>query len=110
MADVEWVIDGKALEELFESTSGPTAKLLKQIGTKCVRAAKRLCPVDTGRLRTSIVEELRHDGEGLLEVVGTNVEYAPRIELGYTGTDSLGRTYAQPPHPFLRPAAEAAKP
>lgn len=101
MADIEWVIDGRALEELFESTSGPTAKLLKQVGLKCVRGAKRLAPVDTGRLRSSIAEELRHDGSGLVEIVGTDVEYAPFVELG------TSRARAQP---FLRPAAEAAKP
>lgn len=101
MADVEWVIDGKALEALFRSTSGPTAKLLKQVGVKCVNGAKRGCPVDTGRLRASITEELRHDGEGLVEVVGTDVEYAAYVELG------TSRARAQP---FLRPAAEAARP
>jgi HK97 gp10 family phage protein len=97
----EWVINGKALEDLFESTSGPTAKLLKQVGTKCVAGAKRLCPVDTGRLRSSITEELRHDDEGLVEVVGTDVEYAAYVELG---------THRARAQPFLRPAAEAAKP
>lgn len=101
MADVEWVIDGKALAALFESTSGPTAKLLKQVGVKCVKGAKRLCPVDTGRLRASITEELRHDGQGLVEVVGTDVNYAAYVELG---------TSHQHAQPYLRPAAEAAKP
>lgn len=101
MADVEWVIDGEALKALFESTSGPTAKLLKQVGIKCVSGAKRLCPVDTGRLRSSITEELRHDGDGLVEVVGTDVEYAAFVELG------TSRMRAQP---YLRPAAEAARP
>lgn len=101
MADIEFVINGRALEELFESTSGPTAKLLKQVGAKCVRGAKRLCPVDTGRLRSSITEELRHDGDGLVEVVGTDVHYAAYVELG------TSRARAQP---YLRPAAEAAKP
>lgn len=101
MADVEWVINGDALKTLFESTSGPTAKLLKSVGTKCVNGAKRLCPVDTGRLRSSITEELRHDGEGLVEVVGTNVEYAAFVELG---------TVHSRAQPYLRPAAEAAKP
>ncbi len=33
--------------------------------------------------------------------------YAPRVEFGFTGTDSKGRHYNQPPYPFLFPAAEA---
>lgn len=32
--------------------------------------------------------------------------YAARIEFGFTGTDSKGRHYNQPPYPFLFPAAE----
>lgn len=101
MADVEWVLNEKALEELLRSPAGPTGKLLKQVGTRCVRIAKRMCPVDTGRLRSSIAEELRTDGRDLSEIVGTDVEYAPYVELG------TRRMRAQP---FLRPAAEQAKP
>jgi hypothetical protein len=42
-------------------------------------------------------------------LVGTNVEYARRLELGFAGTDALGRTYNQPARPYLRPAAESEK-
>ena len=89
--------------------------------------------VDTGRLRASISsnwtgsgmargevnrkakgEEGKEkakpeDGVGqptkeLTGVVGTNVEYARRLELGFVGADSLGRIYNQLPRPYLRPA------
>lgn len=53
--------------------------------------AKRLCPVDTGRLRSSITHELRADGAR----VGTPVEYGPHVELGTTN---------QPAQPYLVPA------
>ena len=33
-----------------------------------------------------------------------------RLELGYTGVDSLGRTYNQPPFPHWRIAAEVVSP
>lgn len=33
------------------------------------------------------------------------VPYARRLELGFVGTDSLGRHYSDPPKPYLRPAA-----
>lgn len=36
--------------------------------------------------------------------VGTDVPYAARIEFGFAGQDSLGRTYSQSPQPYLRPA------
>lgn len=39
-------------------------------------------------------------------VVGTNVEYARRLELGFVGQDSLGRTINQKPRPHMIPAFE----
>lgn len=36
--------------------------------------------------------------------IGTTVVYAPRVEFGFVGTDSLGRTYNQQPKSFLRVA------
>ena len=41
--------------------------------------------------------------------VGTNLVYAPRIEYGFSGKDKLGRTYNQPPHPYLRTAFDQEK-
>lgn len=38
--------------------------------------------------------------------VGSAAEYARRLELGFSGTDSRGRTYHQSPRPFLRPALD----
>jgi len=40
----------------------------------------------------------------LVVVVGTNVEYARRIEHGFVGVDSLGRHYNQEGRPYLYPA------
>lgn len=44
--------------------------------------AKRLAPVDTGRLRSSITPEVRQQGFNVLGVVGSNVLYAAHVELG----------------------------
>ncbi len=80
--------------------------------------------VDTGRLRASISSNWTGSGmakgkvkspaeaddgvgqpaKGLTGVVGSNVEYARRLELGFVGADSLGRIYNQLPRPYLRPA------
>jgi len=53
--------------------------------------AKLLCPVDTGRLRSSI--ESKKEGKYKIKI-GSNVEYAPFVELG---------TKYMSPRPFLMP-------
>lgn len=59
--------------------------------------AKRNTPVDTGRLRASIV---RQEFGRFNRTVGTNVEYAIHVEFG---------TRYQRAQPFLYPAAEAER-
>lgn len=62
--------------------------------------------VVTGRLRNSIT--ITSSGPagrwGYEATVAPTVIYARRLELGFTGTDSRGRHYNQPPYPFMRPA------
>jgi HK97 gp10 family phage protein len=88
-----------ALQALFRSPNGPIAAELAAAAVKVERQAKRLSPVDTGRLRNSITWELRTDARGLYAAVGTNVEYAPYVEFG---------TSKMSAQPFLRPALTAA--
>jgi hypothetical protein len=55
--------------------------------------------VDTGRLRASIATEVRSDGflgSGLVAAVGSNVIYAPHMELG-TGTFAGRKRHYPPP-------------
>jgi len=47
------------------------------------RSAKIKAPVDTGRLRASITPEVRMQGNLVTGVVGSNVKYAPFVELGF---------------------------
>lgn len=77
-------------------------KALEIIGGMAESYAKKLCPVDTGRLRNSITHAQMDDHT---EVVGTNVEYAPYVELGHHTYGGKGVNFVQP-KPFLRPAAE----
>jgi hypothetical protein len=89
------------------------------VGAQMVTWAAYLCPVDTKNLVNSLnystkkySSEVKQPttGESLSKAgrnrikVGTNVVYAPRVEFGFNGQDSLGRTYNQPGTPFLRGA------
>lgn len=92
------VFDPAALAELVRSD--PVAAALARAAVTVEGAAKRLCPVDTGRLRASITHRLGEDAESPFAEVGTDVEYAAYVEFG------TSRTRAQP---YLRPAlAEVA--
>lgn len=67
-------------------------RALTRIGLQAETYAKRECPVDTGNLRNSITNA----ADDKSAYVGTNVEYAPYVELG------TSRAKAQP---FIKPAA-----
>jgi hypothetical protein len=61
----------------------------------------------TGALRRSITHDPSEVIAGkIVGRVGTNLEYARRVCLGFVGIDSLGRHYNQAPRPYLRPALE----
>ena len=64
---------------------------LEKVGLMAERNAKIACPVDTGRLRNSIT----HTHDKNTAYVGTNVEYAPYVEMGTTNTKA---------QPYLKPA------
>lgn len=67
---------------------------LEEIGLLAENYAAKRCPVDTGNLRGSITHEIDTGDNAVY--IGTNVEYAPYVELG---------TSRQKAQPFLRPAA-----
>lgn len=102
-------------------------KALETIGQKVEGYAKKLCPVGTpestgikgyrgGTLRNSITHRTEKD----VVAVGSNVEYAPYVELG-TGPhftpppeweqfttergSGVGKAYVKP-RPYIRPAIE----
>lgn len=94
--------DVEGLEIIEDNTDAVLRELdadigraLEKIGLVAEGYAKRLCPVDTGRLRNSITHAI--DADGKAAVIGTNVEYGPAVELG---------TSRQKEQPFLRPAAQ----
>lgn len=82
-------------KEIAEAIAKQTAAALETVGLLAEGYAKKKCPVDTGRLRNSITHMV--DGTMLEVYIGTNVEYAPHVELGTRHMDA---------QPFLRPAAQ----
>lgn len=96
---------------------------LRQCGEFLVNEAKKRCPVDTGILRNSISYEV--DGDTL--IVGTNLYYAPYVELGtglfavngdgrqvvpWAYLDQEGNWHAtkgQHPQPYLKPSLDDNK-
>lgn len=81
-------------DEVTEGIESAIAVALEKIGLLAENYAAKKCPVDTGNLRGSITYEV--DTADNAVYIGTNVEYAPYVELG---------TSRQKAQPFLRPAA-----
>ena len=129
MSDFKITKDNSA--EILAGVDVATIRALTMIGIKAEKYAKALCPVGTvestgkrgyrgGTLRNSITFEVDFDGEGGVLGVGSNVEYAPYVELG------TGSYFTAPPEwetfestkgsgsghgyvharPYLRPAIE----
>ena len=81
-------------EQAIDGIDSAIGVALEEIGLLAENYAARKCPVDTGNLRGSITHEV--DAGDNAVYIGTNVEYAPHVELG---------TSRQKAQPFLRPAA-----
>ena len=84
-----------ALRNYAERIQAKTRADLFRLAIIVQNEARRMAPVDTGRLRASITVKRTPDGA----VVGSNVEYAPYVEYG---------TSKMAAQPFLRPAVLVA--
>lgn len=90
---IDLSVDMQSNADLFKNAlSDQVAQALEAIGLTAEGYAVDLCPVVTGRLRNSI----SHARDDNAAYIGTNVEYAPYVELG---------TSKMKARPFLRPAA-----
>lgn len=81
-------------DEVLKQLDNALERALTRIGLSAEGYAKKECPVDTGNLRNSITHAVEMKEKAAY--IGTNVEYAPYVELG------TSRSKAQP---FLKPAA-----
>lgn len=81
-------------EQVVDGIDSAIGVALEKIGLLAENYAEKKCPVDTGNLRGSITHEVDAGDDAVY--IGTNVDYAPHVELG---------TSRQKAQPFLRPAA-----
>ena len=70
-------------KEVLSALDKAIERGLEAIGLTAEGRAKKETPVDTGRLRNSIGHEVADKAA----YIGTNVEYAPYVELGSRGRD-----------------------
>ena len=84
-------------DEVLAALERAKRRGLEAIGLTAEGYAKRETPVDTGRLRNSI----SHATDDEAAYIGTNVEYAPYVELGARGR--------QGKHMLQRAASEHAE-
>lgn len=116
------------IEEVIDSIEqlGDLPNLKEALGKACAlveRSAKQKAPKGTGELRRSITSKIEEDGDELVGVVYTPLEYAPYVEFGtglfaeeggrkdvpWNYKDDEGEwhsTSGQKPQPFMRPALD----
>lgn len=75
MADIEFTSN---VNDILSALEKGKRNALTAIGATAETYAKKATPVDTGRLRNSI----SHSVDGEAAYIGSNVEYAPYVELG----------------------------
>ena len=92
---VEWKGD-----KYIEAVRRGNVKGLTAAAMAVQAQATELVPKITRNLSNSIAYQVREEDA----IVGTNVEYAARIEYGFKGADSLGRRYNQSAQPYLEPS------
>jgi hypothetical protein len=80
MADVDVRLDEAAIRRLLAEQVTPLA--LDPAAEIVLAGAKRLCPVDTGRLRESLHVEHGRDEQGEYRDVGSDLDYALPVEVG----------------------------
>ena len=123
------MIEFKGLDEVLDSLDEAIDEqvLRTALGKACAlveRSAKEKAPKGNGELRRSITSKIENDGDNLVGVVYTPLEYAPYVEYG-TGLfaeDGNGRkdvpwhyqddegnwhsTSGMEPRPYMRPALD----
>lgn len=72
----------RGLRRFVGRLSNESKRAADRAGTRVQNEARRLAPVDTGRLRSSIVTRSEDHGRTYTVTIGTNVNYADAVENG----------------------------
>ena len=75
-------INQTELKRLMAGPSGPVYRDIVRRTNSVLNAARRGCPVDEGRLRSSLAMEVRASTDAVVGRVGTNVKYALPVHEG----------------------------
>lgn len=81
---IRFIPSGGEIKALLTGSDGPVYKDLVKRAIKVTAAAKRYCPVDKGRLRSSMRYEM---SPGPIARVGTDVNYAAAVHNGTRAHD-----------------------
>lgn len=119
MPDLGGVVFNDYSADVLNEFHDAVLRALERCGEQAEGYAKDLAPVDTGRLRNSISHQV-DDSENAV-YIGTNVSYAPYVELAtgiyadggrptpWVYQDDAGNwhwTRGNPAQPFLAPAVK----
>lgn len=66
-----------------------------------------IVPVRTSRLKNSFFPDTKGQGNSIVGIVATNVEYAARVNYGFKQKDKRGRQYNQEGSHFIERTIEA---
>lgn len=109
----KWSFDFEShVSEVISATLSAADRALEKMGGTAETYAKMKCPVDTGRLKNSITHVKSSSEKAVY--VGTNVSYAPYVELGHDQevgryVPAIGKRLVASHvegKPFIRPAVE----
>lgn len=70
------------MENVRKGLDNPFADAMQRATILIAADARTKAPVDEGRLKNSILPSIRVEGDTVIGVVGSNVLYAPYMELG----------------------------
>lgn len=124
MADLEFRVDTKELDDLIKDlgifrvrTRISVRNTMRRYADRFQRevianASGRPGPKQvTGKYVNSIYAKRGKDADNNYTItIGSDAPQAARLEYGFMGKDSMGRTYAQPPYPHFEPAKAKLEP
>lgn len=90
-----FTLDPNGMQVALLGPGGPVVADLESRAIRVESAAKELCPVDTGLLRSSITHRIEFEGQVPVALIGTNIPYA---RWRHDGTGVYGPT-GQPIRP-----------